>query len=178
MGPLAQSGNLKVASQVIQGLLDKSALVPAKEAQTELWKASKRVPMRSAIMCQSIVIFNLLESGLLEEGPETLLKAVFNSFLSHLTDTLPDLKPKNISATEYLRLRYSACLGALQDKMTYEYECKTCHFAWEEDQKITEEPLTICPNCGEDSAMRLISAGGKFILKGGGWYADLYSSTK
>ena len=59
---------------------------------------------------------------------------------------------------------------------TYEYVCKACNNAWEATQRISEAPLTECPKCHEQQAQRQIS-GGNFILKGGGWYADLYSST-
>ena len=59
---------------------------------------------------------------------------------------------------------------------TYEYVCKSCGNAWEANQRISESPLTECPKCHEQTAQRLIS-GGNFILKGGGWYSDLYSST-
>ncbi len=57
---------------------------------------------------------------------------------------------------------------------TYEYACKACSHRWEQVQRITEEPIETCPACGERQARRLISQG-NFILKGGGWYADLYS---
>ena len=60
---------------------------------------------------------------------------------------------------------------------TYEYVCTSCANAWEEVQKISEDALTECPKCHQSTAKRQIS-GGNFILKGGGWYADLYSSTK
>jgi putative FmdB family regulatory protein len=60
---------------------------------------------------------------------------------------------------------------------TYEYACSGCGNAWEEMQKITEAPLEVCPKCHQATAKRQIS-GGNFILKGGGWYADLYSSSK
>ena len=60
---------------------------------------------------------------------------------------------------------------------TYEYACSNCGNQWEEIQKISENPLTECPKCHEQTAKRQIS-GGNFILKGGGWYADLYSSSK
>ena len=60
---------------------------------------------------------------------------------------------------------------------TYEYACSSCGNAWEEIQKITEAALEVCPKCGKSTAKRQIS-GGNFILKGGGWYADLYSSSK
>ncbi len=59
---------------------------------------------------------------------------------------------------------------------TYEYACGACQHHWEELQKISEPALDTCPKCGEKRAQRLIS-GGNFILKGGGWYADLYSSS-
>ncbi len=60
---------------------------------------------------------------------------------------------------------------------TYEYVCSSCGNAWEEVQKISEPALEVCPKCSQHTARRQIS-GGNFILKGGGWYADLYSSAK
>ena len=59
---------------------------------------------------------------------------------------------------------------------TYEYACTACANQWEEIQKISADPLDTCPKCGQKTAKRQIS-GGNFILKGGGWYADLYSSS-
>ncbi len=59
---------------------------------------------------------------------------------------------------------------------TYEYVCSECANQWEEIQKISEPPVDVCPKCGKQTAKRQIS-GGNFILKGGGWYADLYSSS-
>jgi len=47
----------------------------------------------------------------------------------------------------------------------------------EKVQSIKDDPLSECPNCKASSLKRLISAGGGFTLKGGGWYKDLYSST-
>ncbi|HNS99505.1 MAG TPA: zinc ribbon domain-containing protein [Polyangiaceae bacterium] len=58
---------------------------------------------------------------------------------------------------------------------TYEYKCAACGHEWEEEQRIVDAPLDTCPACKEKTAHRQISAG-NFILKGGGWYADLYSS--
>jgi putative FmdB family regulatory protein len=60
---------------------------------------------------------------------------------------------------------------------TYEYVCTACGNEFEEIQKISEPPLEVCPKCGKSTAKRQIS-GGNFILKGGGWYADLYSSSR
>jgi putative FmdB family regulatory protein len=62
--------------------------------------------------------------------------------------------------------------------MTYEYACGACGNEWEAEQRISEEPLKKCPKCGKLQAKRQISRGAGFILKGGGWYADGYGSSK
>jgi putative FmdB family regulatory protein len=59
---------------------------------------------------------------------------------------------------------------------TYEYACSACGHEWEEIQRITAPPIEVCPKCTKASAHRLISGGTNFILKGGGWYSDLYAS--
>jgi putative FmdB family regulatory protein len=56
---------------------------------------------------------------------------------------------------------------------TYEYGCEACGNEWELEQRISEDPIKKCPKCKKAKARRLIS-GGNFILKGSGWYADLY----
>ncbi len=61
--------------------------------------------------------------------------------------------------------------------MTYDYLCTSCGHNWEAEQRISADPLKQCPSCGEMSAKRQISGGAGFILKGGGWYSDLYSSS-
>jgi len=60
---------------------------------------------------------------------------------------------------------------------TYEYACSVCHHEWEAEQSIKDSALTECPSCHLASARRQISRGTGFILKGGGWYSDLYSSS-
>ncbi len=60
---------------------------------------------------------------------------------------------------------------------TYEYACSACKHEWELEQSIKENAITECPSCHQQTAKRQISRGGGFILKGGGWYADLYSSS-
>ena len=52
---------------------------------------------------------------------------------------------------------------------TYEYECKSCGNNMEEFQQMSENPLVICPNCKEESLVRLITGGGGVIFKGGDW---------
>lgn len=58
---------------------------------------------------------------------------------------------------------------------TYEYVCESCGNEWEAEQSIKADPLKDCPKCAQQTAKRQISRGTGFILKGGGWYSDLYS---
>ena len=60
---------------------------------------------------------------------------------------------------------------------TYEYRCRSCEHEMEAFQSIKDAPLQDCPACHEPKLERLISAT-SFQLKGGGWYKDLYSSSK
>uniref|UniRef100_A0A7V5XFT3 Zinc ribbon domain-containing protein n=1 Tax=Thermodesulfobacterium geofontis TaxID=1295609 RepID=A0A7V5XFT3_9BACT len=55
----------------------------------------------------------------------------------------------------------------------YEYECKNCGKHFEVWQKITDEPLKICKECG-GKLIKLISES-SFILKGTGWYVTDYA---
>jgi len=57
----------------------------------------------------------------------------------------------------------------------YEYACSKCGHEFEAEQRITEPPLKTCPRCRARKLKRLISQT-SFVLKGSGWYADLYSS--
>ena len=60
---------------------------------------------------------------------------------------------------------------------TYEYACSACANEWELEQSIKEDPIKECPKCHGQTARRQISRGTGFILKGSGWYSDLYSSS-
>jgi len=51
----------------------------------------------------------------------------------------------------------------------YEYICKSCKFEFEVLQKISDDTLKICPNCNQNSVVKLIS-NTNFKLKGTGWY--------
>ncbi len=60
----------------------------------------------------------------------------------------------------------------------YEYRCKNCHHELEVMQKISDSPLSDCPNCGKNGLDKIISAAG-FQLKGTGWYVtDFRNSSK
>lgn len=52
----------------------------------------------------------------------------------------------------------------------YEYRCEACGNQLEVLQKVSEPPLSTCPQCAQESLVKLISAAG-FQLKGSGWYA-------
>lgn len=60
---------------------------------------------------------------------------------------------------------------------TYEYVCTSCNNEWEAEQSIKDAALTDCPACHNATARRQISRGTGFILKGSGWYSDLYASS-
>lgn len=57
----------------------------------------------------------------------------------------------------------------------YEYQCKACGHELEVIQKISEEPLKFCPECGQGELVKQVSAAG-FRLKGGGWYETDFKS--
>ena len=54
----------------------------------------------------------------------------------------------------------------------YEYRCERCG-VFEEIQRITDQPLERCPQCGR-KVRRLISST-SFHLKGSGWYVTDYA---
>ncbi len=51
----------------------------------------------------------------------------------------------------------------------YAYRCEACGFAKDVLQKMSEDPLTVCPECQQASFKKQITAAG-FQLKGSGWY--------
>lgn len=51
----------------------------------------------------------------------------------------------------------------------YGYVCKNCEHTLDVLQKISDEPLVDCPECGEPQLKRQLSAP-RFRLKGSGWY--------
>jgi putative FmdB family regulatory protein len=59
----------------------------------------------------------------------------------------------------------------------YEYACKGCGHEFEREQRISDAPIKKCPSCGALKARRQISRT-SFVLKGGGWYSDLYGAAK
>lgn len=52
----------------------------------------------------------------------------------------------------------------------YEYKCGACGLQREFLQRISDQPLTDCPECGKKTLSKMVTAAG-FQLKGSGWYA-------
>ena len=59
----------------------------------------------------------------------------------------------------------------------YEYQCSACGFQKEMLQKISDEPLKTCPECGKDTMRKMVTAAA-FRLKGGGWYETDFKKNK
>ncbi|QAU33402.1 FmdB family zinc ribbon protein [Janthinobacterium sp. 17J80-10] len=51
----------------------------------------------------------------------------------------------------------------------YAYRCQSCGFAKDVLQKMSDAPLTDCPECKQPSFKKQLTAAG-FQLKGTGWY--------
>jgi len=60
----------------------------------------------------------------------------------------------------------------------YEYVCDKCGKLNDVLQKVNDPPPEQCNACGAKGALKKIVSRSSFILRGGGWYSDLYSSTK
>ena len=57
----------------------------------------------------------------------------------------------------------------------YEYRCNECGYQNDYLQKLSEPPLTDCPECGKSTFSKQVTAAG-FQLKGTGWYATDFKS--
>ena len=60
---------------------------------------------------------------------------------------------------------------------TYDYKCNDCGHLFEYFQKMTDEPLTECPEC-KGKLKRLIGNGAGMIFKGSGFYLTDYKNKK
>lgn len=57
---------------------------------------------------------------------------------------------------------------------TYEYLCNQCSHRFETWQKMTDDPLTTCPQCGQHIRRVLFPAG--IVFKGSGFYKTDHSN--
>jgi len=60
----------------------------------------------------------------------------------------------------------------------YEYTCSQCEKLSDVLQKLNEPAPERCPACGAEGTLTRVVSRTSFVLKGGGWGADLYASKK
>ena len=53
---------------------------------------------------------------------------------------------------------------------TYTYQCESCGVRFDQYQKFTEDPLVVCPECGEPALRKVYQPVG-IVFKGKGFYA-------
>lgn len=58
----------------------------------------------------------------------------------------------------------------------YEYHCNSCQRDFEYQQRMSDPEKDVCEACG--GALERVISRTAFALKGGGWYKDLYASSK
>ena len=59
----------------------------------------------------------------------------------------------------------------------YEYACQDCGHLFDVLQKMSDDPLKECPECGQHELKKLVSAP-NFRLKGSGWYETDFKKDK
>lgn len=58
----------------------------------------------------------------------------------------------------------------------YEYRCSDCGTQQDVMQKLSDAPLTTCPQCGKETFSKQLSASG-FQLKGNGYYVTDFKNS-
>jgi putative FmdB family regulatory protein len=60
----------------------------------------------------------------------------------------------------------------------YEYACSNCGKVSDVLQKMSDPAPEKCEHCGAEGTLTRVVSRTTFVLKGGGWYSDLYGSSK
>lgn len=60
----------------------------------------------------------------------------------------------------------------------YEYKCSKCGKELEVMHKVSDPAPVECPECKSQNTLEKLVSRTSFQLKGGGWYSDLYGSSK
>jgi len=60
----------------------------------------------------------------------------------------------------------------------YEYTCSKCGKLNEVLQKVDDPAPARCEGCGAKGSLKKVLSRSSFVLRGGGWYSDLYGSVK
>jgi putative FmdB family regulatory protein len=72
-------------------------------------------------------------------------------------------------------MKYAHSRKEHRNMPTYDYKCSSCNKTFEFFQKMTDNPLTECPDCG-GKLKRIIGAGAGPIFKGSGFYHTDYKN--
>jgi putative FmdB family regulatory protein len=56
----------------------------------------------------------------------------------------------------------------------YEYRCEACEHQFEIIQKFSDDPIAVCPSCGQGPVVKLLSTPA-IQFKGSGWYVTDYA---
>ncbi len=56
----------------------------------------------------------------------------------------------------------------------YEYRCESCGLQFEKIQRFSDEPISVCPSCGQGPVVKLLSSPA-IQFKGSGWYITDYA---
>ena len=56
----------------------------------------------------------------------------------------------------------------------YEYRCDACGHQFEKIQRFSDDPISVCPNCGAGPVVKLLSSPA-IQFKGSGWYITDYA---
>ena len=51
----------------------------------------------------------------------------------------------------------------------YTYRCRTCDYEFDKEQRMSEDPLTDCPECGQPQLRKVVNSVG-VVFKGSGFY--------
>lgn len=61
---------------------------------------------------------------------------------------------------------------------TYDYQCQACGHKFESSQKITDDPLEVCPSCSAPKLKRGPGGGAGLLFKGKDFYHTEYGPGK
>jgi putative FmdB family regulatory protein len=56
----------------------------------------------------------------------------------------------------------------------YEYRCEACSHQFEKIQRFSDDPISVCPSCGQGPVVKLLSSPA-IQFKGSGWYITDYA---
>lgn len=51
----------------------------------------------------------------------------------------------------------------------YTYRCRTCDYEFDKEQRMSEDPLIDCPECGQPQLRKVVNSVG-VVFKGSGFY--------